>query len=205
MRTNYVILFLSIISLLEGYGHSQKQQGLHWSWRKSKTIKPQSIPFQQLCPNFQRKQCFLLQQQSPEIHPASRSWIPEPIHTSLPPSQFPARKHVSVGKYLLWRKKRRMGDIIAQAVSAQRLNRVLDSGYGYCHHIKVAQSYRLPLTEGKIWNYLFCRLALLFLLREITSHHRGQKCLIFTIPSCLTTRTSYMSSSRPQEFKGKVL
>lgn len=39
MRIKCVILFPSIISLLEGYGHSQKQQGLQWSLRKRELLK----------------------------------------------------------------------------------------------------------------------------------------------------------------------
>lgn len=121
MRIKYVILFLSIISSPEGYSHSLKQQGLHWSLRKSKTIKPQSIPLRQLCPNFQRKQWFLLQQQqSPESQLAAKDKIPKPTMPSLPPYQFPACEHISVGKYLLRKGKRWMGHVIAQAVSARR-------------------------------------------------------------------------------------
>lgn len=121
MRIKYVILFHSIISPPEGQSHSLKQQGLHWSLRKSKTIKPQSIPLQQLCPKFQRKQWFLLQQQqSPENQLAAKNKIPKPTMPSLPPYQFPACEHISVGKYLLQKGKRWMGRVIDQVVSARR-------------------------------------------------------------------------------------
>lgn len=98
MRIKCVILFPSIISLLEGYGHSQKQKGLQWSLRKRRTIRTQFVLPQQLCPNFQRKQCLLLQQPSPEIPAKSR--IPEPVRVFSPPLPAPCAQVCLSGKIL---------------------------------------------------------------------------------------------------------
>lgn len=187
MRIKYGILFLSIISPPEGYGHSWKQQQeLQGSLGKSKPIKPQSTPLQELCPNFQRKRWFLLQQQqSPGTQPAAKSKIPEPTMPSLPPYQLSACQRICLPQ-----KGKRYGTCTCPSSQCPEIQ---TESWTHGLHRRVPPSYRLLLTKWKTWNCLFFSLALLFLLIETTSYHRRQNAQYLLSQTTLQVGYQYMS------------
>lgn len=117
---------------------------------------------------------------------SAKTKIPEPIPAFSPSLPIPCMQAYFSGKRSTTKREGMNGTYNCPS------SQCLDWRYGYCHHKKVAQSYRPLLPEGKIQNSLFCRLApfFFFFLIGTTSHHRSYECRIFILPAFHTTRTS---------------